>query len=67
MSGEAIDMSITWTGTLSIANKDGSITAVDTTPRTGMNLQLKAVGLTYGVKKFVGGNADRPHWSTTGH
>lgn len=67
MSGQAIDMSITWAGTLSIANKDGSITAIDTTPRTGMNLQLKAVGLTYGVKKFVGGNADRPHWSTTGH
>jgi hypothetical protein len=39
----------------------------NTTPRTGMNLQLKAVGLTYGVKKFVNGNADRPHWSTTGH
>jgi hypothetical protein len=66
-SGEAIDITITWTGTLNIANKDGSITAIDTTPRTGMNLQLKAVGLTYGVKKFVGGNADRPHWSTTGH
>lgn len=66
-SGQAIDISITWTGTLNIANKDGSITAIDTTPRTGMNLQLKAVGLTYGVKKFVGGNADKPHWSTTGH
>lgn len=67
MSREAIDMSISWTGTLHIANKDGSITAIDTMPRTGMNLQLKAVGLTYGVKKFVGGNADKPHWSTTGH
>ena len=60
-------MSISWTGTLNIANKDGTITAINTTPRTGMNLQLKAVGLTYGVKKFVNGNADKPHWSTTGH
>ena len=67
MSREAIDMSISWTGTLNIANKDGTITAINTTPRTGMNLQLKAVGLTYGVKKFVNGNADKPHWSTTGH
>jgi hypothetical protein len=66
-SREAIDMSISWAGTLHIANKDGSITAINTTPRTGMNLQLKAVGLTYGVKKFVNGNADKPHWSTTGH
>jgi len=66
-SREAIDMSISWAGTLHISNKDGSITSIDTTPRTGMNLQLKAVGLTYGVKKFVNGNADKPHWSTTGH
>lgn len=67
MSRQAIDMSISWTGTLNIANEDGTITAINTGPRTGMNLQLKAVGLTYGVKKFVGGVADRPHWSTTGH
>jgi hypothetical protein len=66
-SREAIDMAISWTGTLNIAINDGSITAINTTPRTGMNLQLKAVGLTYGVKKFVNGNADKPHWSTTGH
>lgn len=67
MSREAIDMSISWTGTLNIANQDGTITAITTTPRTGMNLQLKAVGLTYGVKKFVNDNADKPHWSATGH
>lgn len=66
-SREAIDMSISWTGTLNIANMDGTITAIETMPRTGMNLQLKAVGLTYGVIKFVYGNADKPHWSTTGN
>jgi hypothetical protein len=64
---EAIDMSITWTGTITVANKDGSLVEVNTLPRTGMNLQLKEIGLTYGVKKYVGGNADKPHWSTTGH
>jgi len=45
-------MSITWSGTLNIANKDGSTTPINTMPRTGMNLQLKAVGLTYGVKNL---------------
>ena len=65
--GEAIDMSITWSGTIHVAKKDGSVVEVNTLPRTGMNLQLKEIGLTYGVKKYVGGNADKPHWSTTGH
>lgn len=65
--GEAIDMNVSWNGSLNVANMDGTITPVTTLPRTGMNLQLKAVGLTYGVKKFVGGASDRPHWSTTGH
>jgi hypothetical protein len=67
MSREAIDIKIWWTGNLNIASKDGMITSINITPRTGMNLQLKEVGLTYGVKKFVGGNGGRPHWSTTGH
>lgn len=65
--GEAIDMTISWAGSLEIKNMDGSITTIASLPRTGMNVELKSVGLTYGVKKFVGGASDRPHWSTTGH
>lgn len=64
---KAIDMSIAWSGTLNIRAKDGTVTAITTLPRTGMNLQLKAVGLTYGVVKYHGGNADRPHWSVDGY
>lgn len=64
---EAIDMSITWTGNLELKKRDGTIETIDTLPRTGMNLQLKHVGKTYGVIKFVGGARDKPHWSTTGH
>lgn len=64
---QAIDMSITWSGTITVAKKDGTLVEVNTLPRTGMNLQLKEIGLTYGVKKYVGGNSDKPHWSTTGH
>jgi hypothetical protein len=60
-------MSIAWSGILNIRAKDGTITAITTLPRTGMNLQLKAVGLTYGVVKYHGGNADRPHWSVDGY
>lgn len=65
--GEAIDMAISWHGDLSIQRTDGTVVVINSLPRTGMNTQLKQVGKTYGVIKFVGGNADRPHWSTTGH
>ncbi len=64
---EAIDMSITWNGAIDIVDADGNTVHIDTTPRTGMNAQLKLVGASYGVKKFMGGASDKPHWSTTGH
>lgn len=64
---QAIDMRISWTGTLNIERSDGTSLAIISLPRTGMNAQLKEVGRSYGVIKFVGGNNDRPHWSTTGH
>lgn len=64
---EAIDMKIWWTGDLVVCNMDGTVAEINTTPRTGMNHQLAQVGRTYGVIKFVGGAADKPHWSTTGH
>lgn len=66
-TGEAIDMSIWWAGNVTLSKPDGALVVVDTLPRTGMNLQLKMIGASYGLLKFVGGNADRPHWSTTGH
>lgn len=64
---QAIDMRISWNGTLAIRDPNGTIVEIDTAPRTGMNAQLKAVGAAYDVKKFVGGASDKPHWSTTGH
>jgi hypothetical protein len=66
-SRQAVDMRIWWTGDLIMSNMDGTQVTINTLPRTGMNLQLKQVGQTYGVIKFVGGNADKPHWSTNGH
>lgn len=67
IQGNAIDMTITWVGTLNLANASGELVTIATQPRTGMNAQLAAVGVTYGVYKFVGGAADRPHWSADGH
>jgi hypothetical protein len=67
ISGTAVDMAISWSGTLAIARRDGAVVNIDSQPRTGMNLDLKAVGATYGVLKFVGGASDMPHWSADGH
>lgn len=66
-SREAIDMTISWEGTLSIAKQAGTIVDIESKPKTGMNAKLAEIGRGYGVIKFVGGNTDKPHWSTTGH
>ena len=65
--GLAVDMSISWAGDLTIKNADGTSTTITSSPKTGMNADLKTVGATYGVLKYVGGNADKPHWSDNGH
>jgi hypothetical protein len=67
MEKNAIDISISWSGNLQIAKQDGTVVTINTLPRDGMNLQLKEVGRSYGVIKFIGGASDRPHWSGTGH
>ena len=64
--GRAIDMSITWTGTVAVKDADDKLIEVKTSPRTGMNRQLKAIGASYGVIKFIGGARDKPHWSFNG-
>jgi hypothetical protein len=64
--GQAIDMDISWSGSVEIEDAEGTVVHVTTTPRTGMNAQLKHIGASYGVIKFVGGATDKPHWSSTG-
>lgn len=63
--GLAVDMDISWTGSLSIVRKDGVVVKIDSQPRNGTNKELGEVGATYGVKKgrFAG---DAPHWSSDG-
>jgi hypothetical protein len=64
---QAIDMNISWSGTLTINNASGTAVTISSDPKTGMNSELHTVGATYGVIKFVGGNSDKPHWSNDGH
>jgi hypothetical protein len=62
--GKAIDMNITWSGTLRITNGRGQVVTITSTPRTGAdNRELHTVGTTFGVMKLVG---DPPHWSEDG-
>lgn len=60
----AIDMTISWKGTLKITDFNGQAHAISTGPRNGSNPQLIMVGKTFGVVKLV---SDPPHWSDDGH
>jgi len=61
-----VDLSISWTGDLTIADAYGHIVTIRTFPRTGMNAQLNRVGASYGVIKYNRSGRDDPHWSDTG-
>jgi len=63
--GQAIDMQVTWTGTLAIHAKGASTpTLITSLPQSGLNPELHAIGATYGVIKLV---KDPPHWSLFGN
>lgn len=64
IEGEAIDMTITWNGTLEIADAVGKSHAIGA-PRNGAdNKTLHKVGASYGCRKLV---KDAPHWSLKGN
>jgi hypothetical protein len=63
----AVDMSISWAGTLNILDNASRPVAITSTPRTGMNDDLADVGADFGVIKYNGSGVDRPHWSDTGN
>lgn len=62
--GNAIDMTISWQGTLNISDARGTQTAIATPPRNGGNGMLQQIGAGYGVHKLA---TDPPHWSSDGH
>ncbi|MGW1769463.1 hypothetical protein ACWCQL_36135 [Streptomyces sp. NPDC002073] len=64
----AIDMTTTWAAnSITITDKTGTRVKIATTPRTGMNTKLWAVGKTYGVIHFSPAAKDKNHWSYNGH
>ncbi|WP_026396493.1 hypothetical protein [Acetobacter nitrogenifigens] len=63
LTKSAIDMNISWAGNLTIKSQADQEVKISSAPRTGMNKDLQAVGRSYGVIKFHGGDKDRPHWS----
>jgi hypothetical protein len=64
IAGMAIDMEITWTGTIQIKKKDGTSESVTFMSDVNKNVKLHGVGASYGVKKLT---TDAPHWSIDGH
>jgi hypothetical protein len=60
----AIDMTISWQGTLTIVDFDGQTHPIANGPRNGSNPDLISVGKSFGVIKLV---SDPPHWSDDGH
>ena len=57
-------MEITWTGTIKIKKKDGSEESVSFMSDVNKNVNIHAVGTSYGVRKLI---TDAPHWSHDGH
>jgi len=55
---KAIDMTISWSGNLSIVDSKGKTVIIKSGPRDGTNTELHKVGASYGVKKLV---RDKPH------
>lgn len=64
--GYGIDMNIRWGGTLAMPDAYGNIVHIATLPRSGLNLELRRVGETYGVIKYNRAGRDDPHWSDNG-
>jgi len=62
--GRAIDMTITWAGTINIEKKDGTVEPVTFMSDVDKNTKLHTVGASYGVRKL---STDAPHWSDDGH
>ncbi len=60
----AIDMTIAWSGTLTVLDFDGQTRTITLPPRSGTNAALVDVGRSFGVIKLL---TDPPHWSDDGH
>src|ERR1043165_5912721 len=53
ISGKALDMDVTWNGTIKIKKKDGTVESVAFMPNVNLNTKLHGVGASYGVRKLT--------------
>ncbi|WP_052507703.1 peptidoglycan-binding domain-containing protein [Sphingomonas hengshuiensis] len=64
IEGRAVDMTIGWTGTITVRDATGAPRPL-AAPRSGeSNADLHRIGKSYGVFKLL---SDPPHWSDDGH
>jgi hypothetical protein len=63
IAGQAIDMDITWAGTIHVKDQLGESTPVAFMSDVNANTALHVLGVSYGVLKLV---TDAPHWSHNG-
>lgn len=63
ITGNAVDMDISWAGILKVRNRRGRRVAIAFMQDANANSLLHAVGASYGVKKLKN---DAPHWSASG-
>jgi hypothetical protein len=62
--GKAIDMTISWKGTLELTRPAPLLARIERPPRTGQNRDLHEIGAgVFGVRKL---RSDPPHWSYDG-
>ena len=64
--GLAIDVSISWSGTLTVKDATDQDVVIDSLPRDNMNHALWKVGASYGVVRYYRPEKDKPHWSADG-
>ena len=64
IAGNAIDMNISWSGTMKIVDGKGVTREIGAPASGAKNAALHKIGASYGVHKLL---SDAPHWSSTGH
>lgn len=64
--GLAIDVSISWNGTLTVKDGADQDVVINSLPRDNMNPELWKVGASYGVMRYHRPAKDKPHWSLDG-
>ena len=63
ISGKAIDMTITWAGSIKVKKKDNTEVHITYSANVNTNTILHSIGDSFGVKKL---KTDAPHWSFNG-